>query len=124
MAIGDYDLCLQEDEVTTRVYNVVATPSVPQRVKQSQWQDEKLRTLWNRLINGEHLEGWEIKANGFIYYKEKAVVANDPELSRPTITHIASCLCEVNGNPVTKSMEILSHFHSGIGNGWSTPDGC
>ncbi|KAL5791986.1 hypothetical protein ACOSP7_000580 [Xanthoceras sorbifolium] len=34
MVIGDYDLCLQEDEVTTRVYNVVATPSVLQRVKQ------------------------------------------------------------------------------------------
>ncbi|KAH7571087.1 hypothetical protein JRO89_XS05G0251600 [Xanthoceras sorbifolium] len=53
MVIGDYDLCLQEDEVTTRVYNVVATPSVLQRVKQSQWQDEELRTLWNRLINGK-----------------------------------------------------------------------
>ncbi|KAH7576990.1 hypothetical protein JRO89_XS01G0187700 [Xanthoceras sorbifolium] len=51
MVIGDYDLCLQEDEVTTRVYNVVATPSVLQRVKQSQWQDEELKTLWNRLIN-------------------------------------------------------------------------
>ncbi|KAH7569655.1 hypothetical protein JRO89_XS06G0229700 [Xanthoceras sorbifolium] len=51
MVIGDYDLCLQEDEVTTRVYNVEATPSVLQRVKQSQWQDEELRTLWNRLIN-------------------------------------------------------------------------
>ncbi|KAH7550586.1 hypothetical protein JRO89_XS13G0226000 [Xanthoceras sorbifolium] len=51
MVIGDYDLCLQEDEVTTNVYNVVATPSVLQRVKQSQWQDEELRTLWNRLIN-------------------------------------------------------------------------
>ncbi|KAH7575873.1 hypothetical protein JRO89_XS02G0236300 [Xanthoceras sorbifolium] len=57
MVIGDYDLCLQEDEVTTRVYNVVATPSVLQRVKQSQWQDEELRTLWNRLINGFHVYG-------------------------------------------------------------------
>ncbi|KAL5838964.1 hypothetical protein ACOSQ4_011572 [Xanthoceras sorbifolium] len=85
MVIGDYDLCLQEDEVTTRVYNVVATPSVLQRVKQSQWQDEELRTLWNRLINGEHLEGWEIKADGFIYYKGKVVVANDPELRRDVL---------------------------------------
>ncbi|KAH7570961.1 hypothetical protein JRO89_XS05G0230800 [Xanthoceras sorbifolium] len=85
MVIRDYDLCLQEDEVTTRVYNVVATPSVLQRVKQSQWQDEELRTLWNRLINGEHLEGWEIKADGFIYYKGKVVVANDPELRRDVL---------------------------------------
>jgi hypothetical protein len=33
------------------------------------------------------------------------------------------CLVEV-GNPVIKSMEMVSHFYSGMGKGCSSPDGC
>ena len=40
-----------------------------------------------------------------------------------TIIQIALCLWNVIGNPITKSMVILSHFYSGIFNGWSNLDG-
>ena len=40
-----------------------------------------------------------------------------------TITHTTSCPLVVLGKPTTKSMEICSHFHSGISIGCRTPAG-
>ena len=36
-------------------------------------------------------------------------------VSLSTITHMASCCLQVLGSPITKSIVILSHFHTGIG---------
>ena len=40
-----------------------------------------------------------------------------------TITQMESYPSLERGNPTTKSIVILSHFHSRIGRGWSFPDG-
>jgi hypothetical protein len=45
-------------------------------------------------------------------------------LSLSKNTMMAS-LCLVDfGNPMMKSMEMVSHFHSGIGRGCNSPAGC
>ncbi|MFS8024695.1 hypothetical protein Hanom_Chr16g01466411 [Helianthus anomalus] len=44
-------------------------------------------------------------------------------VSRSTITHIVSFPRWDLGRPVTKSMEISSHFHCGILGCWSRPAG-
>jgi len=44
-------------------------------------------------------------------------------VSLSTITQIASCPFEVFGKLVTKSMDILSHFHSGTSKGVNNPAG-
>src|ERR1044071_1611717 len=43
-------------------------------------------------------------------------------VNRSTITQIMSWPLVVLGNLVMKSMEICSHFHSGISSCWSKPD--
>jgi hypothetical protein len=40
---------------------------------------------------------------------------------RPTITYTESLPLGVLGSPLTKSMLMSSHFHSGMGSGWSNP---
>ena len=42
-------------------------------------------------------------------------------VSLSTITHMASCCLRVLGSTVTKSIVILSHFHTGIGRGYYGP---
>ncbi|MFS7929782.1 hypothetical protein Hanom_Chr04g00336501 [Helianthus anomalus] len=44
-------------------------------------------------------------------------------VSRSTITQIISWPFEVRGNLVMKSIEICSHFHTGISGCWSNPEG-
>jgi len=44
-------------------------------------------------------------------------------VSQSTTTHITSLPFFPFGNPVTKSMAIFSHFHSGIGSGCNSPAG-
>ncbi|MFS7978393.1 hypothetical protein Hanom_Chr10g00914981 [Helianthus anomalus] len=44
-------------------------------------------------------------------------------VSRSTITQIVSFPRWDLGRPVTKSMEICSHFHCGISGCWSRPEG-
>ena len=41
-----------------------------------------------------------------------------------TTTMMESCYLQVIDNPVIKSMEITSHFHSGTGKGFNKPAGC
>ncbi|KAL5550013.1 hypothetical protein UlMin_000189 [Ulmus minor] len=59
--IVNYDLQYYEDCNKAFVYNLVATPSLLERVKQGQWQDEDLREKWRWIQNNEQLEGWEIR---------------------------------------------------------------
>ncbi|XP_062118598.1 uncharacterized protein LOC133832246 [Humulus lupulus] len=49
-------------------------------VKQCQWQDEKLRLIWNQIQNGEQLDGWTVNVEGLLYHKGRLVVANIPDL--------------------------------------------
>ena len=42
-------------------------------------------------------------------------------VNRSTITHTSSCLRNVHGKWVTKSIVTCSHFHSATSNGWSSP---
>jgi hypothetical protein len=44
-------------------------------------------------------------------------------IRQSTITHIESCSHEVRGKPIIKSMQMSSHFHSGILKGCSFPVG-
>ena len=44
-------------------------------------------------------------------------------VSQSTITYTASCLRDVRGKWVTKSIVACSHFHSATSNGWSSPTG-
>jgi hypothetical protein len=44
-------------------------------------------------------------------------------VSQSTTTHMASFPFFPLGNPVTKSIEISSHFHSGIDNNYNSPAG-
>ncbi|PON48143.1 hypothetical protein PanWU01x14_239310, partial [Parasponia andersonii] len=43
-----------ENERVACLSNIVISPSFLQTVQWSQWQDRELRTIWNRLKNGEH----------------------------------------------------------------------
>ncbi|PON75341.1 hypothetical protein PanWU01x14_043080, partial [Parasponia andersonii] len=47
-----------ENEGVACLSNIVISPSLFQTVQWSQWQDRELRTIWNRLQNGEQLDGW------------------------------------------------------------------
>jgi hypothetical protein len=47
------------------------------------------------------------------------------DLLNLSITTIMASFCLVDvGNPVMKSMEMVSHFHSGMGKGCNNPVGC
>ena len=58
----------------------MATPVLLQQVKQRKWQDEKLRLIWNQIHNCEQLDGWTFNAEGYLYYKERLVIAEIPDL--------------------------------------------
>ena len=55
--IEGYNLQYYEDNDVALVYNVTATPSLLQHAKETQWQDAELREIWNKIQNGEQLEG-------------------------------------------------------------------
>ncbi|KAL5560674.1 hypothetical protein UlMin_036885 [Ulmus minor] len=55
--IVDYNLQYYEDCNKAFVYNLVATLSLLERVKQGQWQDEDLIEKWRQIQNNEQLEG-------------------------------------------------------------------
>ena len=80
ITIGDYNLQYYEGEEVACIANVVATPVLLQQVKQRQWQDEKLRIIWNRIHNGEQLDVWTLKAEGYLYHKGRLVDAKIPDL--------------------------------------------
>ena len=80
ITIGDYNLQYYKGEEVACISNVVATPVLLQQVKQRQWQDEKLRIIWNRIHNGEQLDGWTLNVEGYLYHKGRLVVAEIPEL--------------------------------------------
>ena len=88
VAIGDYNLEYYEDQYRACAYNVIAVPSTVLQVKQSQWQDEELQQIWNQIQRGEHLDGWQLSADGFLLFKGRLVVAADPVL-RGAILHEA-----------------------------------
>ncbi|KAL5565844.1 hypothetical protein UlMin_029008 [Ulmus minor] len=78
--IVNYDLQYYEDCIKAFVYNLVATPSLLERVKQGQWQDEDLREKWRQIQNNEQLEGWEIRPDGFLNFNRRLAVPNDEEI--------------------------------------------
>ena len=47
--VEGYNLQYYEDNDVALVYNVTATPSLFQHAKETQWQDAKLREIWNKL---------------------------------------------------------------------------
>ena len=61
---------------------------------------------------------WVVPKVDFIGMKYDAFV----NMSTTTITE--SCWYLVLGNPVMKSIETVSHFHSAIGRGFKKPAGC
>ena len=67
-------------------FNVTATPSLLQYSKETQWQDAELKEIWNRLQNGEQLEGWSTNPEGFVYYKGQLALADSPDLREALIT--------------------------------------
>ena len=75
--ISDFKLQYYEGEEIAYISNIVATPVLLQQVKQRQWQDEKLRIIWNRIHNGEKLDGWTLKAEGYLYHKGRLVVCRN-----------------------------------------------
>ena len=80
ITISDYSLQYYEGEEVAYISNIVATPVLLQQVKQRQWQDEKLRIIWNRIHNGEQLDVWTLNVEGYLYHKGRLVVAKIPEL--------------------------------------------
>ncbi|PON72125.1 hypothetical protein PanWU01x14_069670, partial [Parasponia andersonii] len=66
--------------------NIIISPSLLQTVPRSQWQDRELRAIWNRLQNGEQLDGWSTNREGFSLFSRKLVVANDPNLQEIILT--------------------------------------
>ena len=77
ITIGDYNLQYYVGEEVACVANVVATPVLLQQVKQHQWQDEKLRLIWNRIHNGEQLDVWSFNAEVCLYHKGRLVVCRN-----------------------------------------------
>ena len=69
-----------EDENFTLVYNVIATANLFQRAKETQWHDGESREIWNKLQNGEQLDGPSTNHEGFVYYKGRLVISNNPNL--------------------------------------------
>lgn len=61
-------------------------PSLHQQAKKTQWQDEKLRGIWDRIQNGEQLDGWTTNYEGFIYYNGRLTLANNPDLREAILT--------------------------------------
>ena len=78
--VGSFDLQYYEDSNKACVFNIVATPTLKQLVKQGQWHDEELSEVWNQLQSGEQIEGWQISPEGFLLRKGKLVVPNDSNL--------------------------------------------
>ena len=72
--IEDYDLQYYETDDVALVYNITATSSLLQHAKETQWQDAKLREIWNRLQNSEQLD---TKLRDFYITR---VIANSPDL--------------------------------------------
>ncbi|EXB83261.1 hypothetical protein L484_011555 [Morus notabilis] len=69
-----------EDSNKACIFNIVATPTLKQLVKQGQWHDEELSEVWNQFQSGEQIEGWQISPEGFLLRKGKLVVPNDSDL--------------------------------------------
>ena len=65
---------------------MVATPSLVQQVRQSQWQDEELRRIWNQLQNGELIDGWKVGQDGFLKFEGKLVVPKDSYLRESVLS--------------------------------------
>ena len=57
-----------------------------QHAKETQWQDTELREIWNRLQNGEQLDGWSTNSEGFLYYKGRLAIADSPDLREALMT--------------------------------------
>ena len=80
VTIADFNLQYYEDNERAFLFNVIATPTLIQKVKQGQWHDEGLRRVWEQIQNGEQLDGWQIEPEGFLLYKGRLVVPEDPYL--------------------------------------------
>ncbi|XP_024022411.1 uncharacterized protein LOC112091906 [Morus notabilis] len=85
-----FNLQCYEDSYKACVFNIVATPTLIQLVKQGQWHDEELGEVWNQLQSGEQIEGWQIILEGFLLQKGKLVVPNDLDL-RDAVLYEAHC---------------------------------
>ncbi|PON37929.1 hypothetical protein PanWU01x14_316460 [Parasponia andersonii] len=86
VAIDNYNLQYFENEGVACLSNIVISPSLLQTVQQSQWQDRELRTTWNRLQNGEQLDGWSTNRKGFLLFNRKLAVANNLNLRETILT--------------------------------------
>ena len=94
--IENYDLQYYEYENIVLVYNVIATPSLLQHAKETQWQDAKLMEIWDKLQNSEQLDGWSTNHVGFVYYKGKLAITDSLDLrealiSLPSILEVPRC---------------------------------
>ncbi|EXC31837.1 Transposon Ty3-I Gag-Pol polyprotein [Morus notabilis] len=78
--VGSFDLQCYEDSNKACIFNIVATPTLKQLVKQGQWHDEEHSEVWNQFQSGEQIEGWQISPEGFLIRKGKLVVLNDSDL--------------------------------------------
>ncbi|XP_024020452.1 uncharacterized protein LOC112091328 [Morus notabilis] len=61
--VGSFDLQYYEDSYKACVFNIVATLTLIQLVKQGQWHDEELGEVWDQLQSGKQIEEWQVKAD-------------------------------------------------------------
>ena len=66
---------LQYSEQTQGTFgSLVATPSLLNRVIESQWQDAEIVSIRDRVQSGTGDEGWTVHSNGSLQYKRRVVV--------------------------------------------------
>ena len=71
--VGQFGLQYQ-DQAQSTLGSLVATPSLPSRVINSQRQDTKISSIKDRVQAGMGDEGWTIHTYGSLRYKGKVVV--------------------------------------------------
>ena len=73
-------MCLEDlgDRIT--LYNLVAKPTILQKVAAAQVEDPKLGEIQSKLSTGEALEGWQLSGDGVIRYLTRLCVPSVPLL--------------------------------------------
>ena len=65
-ALGEFELCLEDLGDWIALCNLVAKPTILQKVADAQVEDPELGEIWSKLSTGEALEGWQLSRDGVV----------------------------------------------------------
>ena len=73
-ALGEFELCLEDLGDRIALCNLVARPTIVQKVLETQLEDPKLGEIQSKLVVGEVLEGWQLSGDGAVRFLTRLCV--------------------------------------------------